>query len=252
MLIQLSELYFNSCPFITNESFSTYLLSHELIEIIDLRDCNVTYEILRLLTDYFPRLITLYIGQTEKKTDEKINLIDFFPMNNVDSKYFLKKPRLKYLSLEGIHNTMPNDTIEEIFYDSLIQSSEQLRCVDLSRNSSIQSLQYIYCFKQIQSLVLYDILPNVIESAIDSICSLKTLVLLDVSFNRRIQEAQNYSKPTIILAKLIKSLPKLLSLDISGTNLAGSFSFDQEEELAYIKKELSIDENEYVTKKIFF
>jgi hypothetical protein len=78
---------------------------------------------------------------------------------------------------------------------------------------------------------------------------LKTLVLLDLSLNRRIQESETYKKPTIILARLIRSLPKLLSLDISGTNLAGAFSFDQDEELAYIKKELSIDEQEYVYKK---
>jgi hypothetical protein len=39
-------------------------------------------------------------------------------------------------------------------------------------------------------------------------------------------------------------------LDISGTNLAGAFSFDQEEELAYIRKELSIEEKEYVRMKI--
>ncbi len=71
-----------------------------------------------------------------------------------------------------------------------------------------------------------------------------------MSFNRRTQDPQNYSKPTIILAKLIRSLPKLLSLDISGTNLAGAFSFDQEEELAYIRKELSIEEKEYVRMKI--
>jgi hypothetical protein len=48
-----------------------------------------------------------------------------------------------------------------------------------------------------------------------------------------------------MLAKLIRLLPKLLSLDISGTNLAGTLSFVEEEELAYIKKELSIDEKEY-------
>ena len=82
----------------------------------------------------------------------------------------------------------------------------------------------------------------------DSICSLKTLVSLDLSLNRRSQESASYSKPTITLAKLIRSLPKLLSLDISGTNLAGALSFVEEEELAYIKKELSIDENEYVVR----
>ncbi|CAF2307628.1 unnamed protein product [Rotaria sp. Silwood2] len=247
VIIQLSELYFRSCAFITNQSISKYLLSHELIETIDLRDCNITYEIFHLLTDYFPRLTTLYVGQTENKINGKINLIDFFPTNNVDIKCLLIKPKLKYLSLEGIHNTTPNDLIEEIFYHSLIQSSEQIRYVDLSRNSAIENLSYIDCFKQIHSLILYDILPNVIESSIDLICCLSTLVVLDLSFNRRIQESQNYSRPTITLAKLIRSLPKLLSLDISGTNLAGAFSFDQNEELNYIKKELSIDENENFT-----
>ncbi|CAF4438174.1 unnamed protein product [Rotaria socialis] len=247
VLIQLSELYLSCCPFITNQSMSKHLLSHELIEIIDLRDCNITYEIFQLITKYFPRLTTLYLGQTESKMDGKINLVDFFPPNSIDKECFLKKPKLKYLSLEGIHNTMRNDSVEEIFYHTLIQSSEQIRYVDLSRNSAIENLIYVDCFKQIHSLVLYDILPSVIESSIDSICCLKTLSLLDLSFNRRIQEPQNYSKPTITLAKLITSLPKLTSLDISGTNLAGSFSFDQDEELNYIKKELSIDENENFT-----
>jgi hypothetical protein len=127
-----------------------------------------------------------------------------------------------------------------------MQSSEQIRCLDLSRNSAIENLTYIDCFKQIHSLILFDILPDVIESAMDSICNLKTLILLDLSYNRRTQEPKNYSKPTITLAKLIRSLPKLLSLDISGTNLAGAFTFDENEELAYIKKELSIDDQEYV------
>lgn len=248
VLIQLSELYFRACPFITNKSISKHLLSHELIEIIDLRDCNITYEIFELLTKYFPRLTALYLGRTENKLEGKIT-DEFFPLNSIQKECFLRKPKLKYLTLEGIHNKVRNDSIEEVLYHSLIQSSEQVRFVDLSRNSAIESLMYIDCFKQIHSLVLYDILPSVIESSIDSICSLKTLILLDLSFNRRIQEPQNYSKPTLTLAKLIRSLPKLMSLDISGTNLAGTYSFDRDEELNYIRKELSIDDQEYSFKK---
>jgi len=248
VIIQLSELYFRSCSFITNQSISKHLLYHDLIEIIDLRDCNITYKIFQLITNYFPRLTTLYLGQTENKIERNRNINEFFSTNFIDSKYFLAKPKLKYLSLEGIHIIDHNDTIDEIFYKSLTQSSEQIRFLDLSRNSGIESISYIECFTQIHSLILYDILPTVIQSSIDSICSLKTLVLLDLSLNRRIQESETYKKPTILLATLIWSLPKLLSLDISGTNLAGSFSFDQDEELAYIRKELSIDDNEYIKK----
>ncbi len=244
-MIQLSELYFRSCSFITNQSISKHLLSHDLIEIIDLRDCNITYKIFQVLTNNFPRLITLYLGQTENKHDRNRNFNEFFPNNILDAKYFLAKPKLKYLSLEGI-STSRNDIIDDIFYKSLTQSSEQIRFLDLSRNSALDSITYIDCFKQIHSLILYDILPAIIESAIDAICSLKTLVLLDLSLNRRSQESASYSKPTMMLAKLIRSLPKLLSLDISGTNLAGALSFVEEEELTYIKKELSIDEKEYV------
>ncbi len=245
MVIQLSELYFRSCSFITNQSISKHLLSHDLIEIIDLRDCNITYKIFQVLTNNFPRLITLYLGQTENKHDRQRNFNEFFPNNILDAKYFLAKPKLKYLSLEGI-STSRNDIIDDIFYKSLTQSSEQIRFLDLSRNSALDNITYIDCFKQIHSLILYDILPAIIESAIDAICSLKTLVLLDLSLNRRSQESASYSKPTMMLAKLIRSLPKLLSLDISGTNLAGALSFVEEEELTYIKKELSIDEKEYV------
>jgi hypothetical protein len=246
VLIQLNELYFRSCSFITNQSLSKHLLLHELIEIIDLRDCNITYKIFSLLTEYFPRLTTLFIGFTENKSQLSLNFNEFFPQTTIDKKCFLSKPKLKYLTLEGIHNTMHNDLVEDILSISLVQSSKQIRFLDLSRNTFLGSLTYIDCFKQIYSLILYDITPEVIELSIDSICELKTLVLLDLSYNRRIQEPQNYSKPTLILAKLIRSLPKLLSLDISGTNLGGTFSFDQNEELAYLKKELSIDEQEYV------
>ncbi|UJR26229.1 hypothetical protein I4U23_007572 [Adineta vaga] len=247
LLVQLTELPFRSCPFITNQSISRYLLSHEFIEIIDLRDCHVTYKVIYFLTKYFPRLTTLYIGQTESPLDRHLTSCEFFSKNHLDPKYFLKKSTLKYLCLEGIYTSTRDDSIEEFFHTSLTQSSEHIRVLDLSRNSSLEQLIYIDCFKHIHSLILYDILPDTIESSIDSICSLKTLVLLDLSFNRRLQEPQNYSKPTIILAKLIRSLPKLLSLDISGTNLAGAFSFDRNEELAYIKKELNIDESENFT-----
>lgn len=245
VLIQLSELCFRSCSFITNQSLSKYLSCHDLIEIIDLRDCHVTYKILQIITNNFPRLTTLYVGQTESKPDRNSHSIEFFPKNSLDRKYYLAKPKLKILSMEGIDTTR-DEAIEDIFYKSLTQSSEQIRVLDLSRNSALDSIVYIDCFKHIHSLILYDICPTVIEAAMDSICTLNTLVLLDLSLNRRSQDSSNYSKPTIFLARLIRSLPKLLSLDISGTNLAGSFSFVEDEELAYIRKELSIAEEEYV------
>lgn len=248
VLIQLSELCFRSCSFISNQSISKYLSCYDLIEIIDLRDCcQVNYKILQLITNHFPRLTTLYVGQTESKLDRNSPSIDFFGKNSLDRKYFLAKPKLKFLSMEGI-GTIRDETIEDIFYKSLTQSSEQIRVLDLSRNSALESLGYIDCFKQIHSLILYDIYPTVIEAAMDSLCTLNTLVLLDLSLNRRAQDSSNYSKPTIVLAKLIRSLPKLLSLDISGTNLAGAYSFVEEEELAYIRKELSIRDEEYVFK----
>ncbi|CAF0977812.1 unnamed protein product [Adineta ricciae] len=247
VLIQLTTLPFRSCSFITNQSISHYLSSHEFIETIDLRDCRVNYKIFHLLTKYFPRLTTLYIGMTESPLDRQFTSYEFFPRNPPDLKCFLKISKLKYLSIEGIYRSAQHDSIEDFFHNSLTQSSEQLRVLDLSRNSSLKQLSYIDCFKHIRSLILYDILPDTIELSIDSICRLQTLVLLDLSFSRREQEPPNYSKPTIILAKLIRSLPKLLSLDISGTNLAGAFSFDRNEELAYIRKELNIDESETFT-----
>ena len=245
MLIQITELDFHSCPFIRDQSISTYLLAHEWIETIDVRDCNVTYKILPLLTKHFPRLTTLYLGQTEHKIEMNKNLVEFFPKQNFHSKPFLIKPKLKYLSLEGIYpfeHTV--DCIDEILINSLIQSSEQIRFLDLSRNIALDNLNYLECFKQIHSLVLYDIAPKVIEASIDTMCQLKTIVLLDLSFNRRTQDAPNYTTPTLTLAKLVRSLPRLLSLDISGTNLGGNLSFDQEEELVYFRKVLSIDEHE--------
>lgn len=220
-----------------------HLIYHDLIEVIDLRNCAINYKIFQYLTQHFPRLTTLHLGQTENKLSPNPTVNEFFPTRTIDKNYFLKKSTLKILSIEGVCTT-PNDTIEDIFYQSLTQSSEHLRLLDLSRNMTLESLSYIDCFKQIYSLILYDISPIIIESALDCLCQLKTLVVLDLSLNRRNQETLVYSKPTITLAQIIRALPKLLSLDISGTNLAGSFSFVEEEELAYIRKELSINDDE--------
>ena len=216
-----------------------------MITTIDLRDCNVTYKILPLLTKHFPRLTTLHLGQTENRLDRNVELPDFFPRNYIHSKYFLIKPKLRTFTFEGIYQTArEDDSIREIIYQSLVQSSEQMRCLDLSRNSALDSLFHIECFQQMQTLVLYDILPKVIEASLDALCSLKTLVLLDLSYNRRTQDAPSYANPTLTLAKLTRSMPKLLSLDISGTNLGGNFSFNQNEELTFLRKVLSIDEQE--------
>lgn len=253
VLIQITDVDFHSCSFIRDQSISTYLLAHELIETMDLRDCNVTFKILPLLTKHFPRLTTLHLGQTEHKIEMNKNLVEFFPKQNFHSKPYLIKPKLRFLSLEGIYPFEQTvDSVDEVLINSLIQSSEQLRFLDLSRNVALDNLNYIDCFKQVHSLILYDIAPKVIEASIEAISQLKTLVLLDLSYNRRTQDAPNYTTPTLTLAKLVRSLSRLLSLDISGTNLGGNVSFDQDEELVYFRKVLSIDEHESVERRNLF
>lgn len=245
VLIQLTELPFYSCPFIKDKSIIDYLLLHDLIETIDLRDCAVTYLIFPYLSKHFRRLTTLYIGQTEHKVEINKTLIDFFPSTSIESDYYLKKPKLKYLCLENIYSSERSvEQIDNLLHTSIFQCSEELRVLDLSRNSAIDNLSYISCLKQIHSLTLYDIQPRVIEESIDAISQLKTLVKLDISYNRRTQDAPNYTTPTLTLAKIVYSLPKLLSLDISGTNLGGTSSFDRDEELAYYHKALNIDHHE--------
>ena len=243
----MTEVDFRSCAFINDHSISKHLLSHALIETIDLRDCNVTHHVLNLLTKCFPRLSNLYLGRTESKLEPHESLQEFFPQHNCHPNYFLRKSNLKLLSLEAILRVSDrNESAVAIFIQSLIHSSNQIRQLDLSRNVAIDNLSFIDCFKTIHSLILYDIQPKAVETSIDAICSLKTLVLLDLSYNRRNQDAPNYSNPTLTLAKLARNLPKLLSLDISGTNLAGSYSFDRDEEILYYKKTFFIDDDEFV------
>lgn len=146
--------------------------------------------------------------------------------------------------IEGVVTSEENSLIGEIFRNSLIQSSQSIRHLDLSRNTFLNSLQYLTCFKGINSLILYDVQPRIIESAIEAICEMKNITLLDLSYNRRLQEASSYLRPTLTLAKLAYSLPKLVSLDLSGTNLDGSYPFDSEEEITFYKKNLQIDPNE--------
>ena len=42
-----------------------HLIYHDLIEVIDLRNCAINYKIFQYLTQHFPRLTTLHLGQTE-------------------------------------------------------------------------------------------------------------------------------------------------------------------------------------------
>ncbi|XP_014669859.1 PREDICTED: protein zer-1 homolog [Priapulus caudatus] len=96
----------------------------------------------------------------------------------------------------------------------------QLVYLELAQCSNLGDLSYTLHLQSLRFLVLpmHDAreLPNIV----DSICQLKALRHLDISQSEE-QVTMNFQKADALLKRIVDSLPKLVSLDISCTELAG-------------------------------
>ncbi|OTF70166.1 hypothetical protein BLA29_005594 [Euroglyphus maynei] len=95
---------------------------------------------------------------------------------------------------------------------------DRITHLDLSQCKSIGEGRSLAQMTNLETLILYNV--KEIYRAIDSICSIKSLKVLDIS-NSGEHTTRTIRDPTMQLRNLISSLPKLVSLDLSGTNLAG-------------------------------
>jgi len=123
------------------------------------------------------------------------------------------------------------------FFDHLLRPLGQLTHLDLSSAFHAQGMhgfQWLLNVPRLVSLTLHNV-KNV-EESLESLVQLKDLRHLDIS---QCNEAQGVLEPRLVepsqfLERLVIALTKLVSLDISGTNLAGS-SADCSEALCDIR-----------------
>ncbi|CAF0865053.1 unnamed protein product, partial [Didymodactylos carnosus] len=233
-------LNFQYCIFITNNSIKQ-LISQQLVDTIDLRNCLITVKIFKILSDYFPRLKCLRLGVID--TGCVSSSVSMFVHNECE--HYLKKPTLRSFTFEGFEqNHQQHTIIQRIFNKTLEFCSQQLQYLDLSRSTCIQELtSFIYVKSSLSTLILYDISPVLIELYSNIICELKTLSTLDLSRSKISVNSptDNYKNSTLFLAKLVYSLEQLKSLDISGTNLGGEHTIrSNEDEREYLCEKLNI------------
>ncbi|GIY11157.1 protein zer-1 homolog [Caerostris darwini] len=132
----------------------------------------------------------------------------------------IEPERLAYLELPYLRKLVVHDLAkadQSSCFMSLLKSAPYLNYLDLTKCDFRNELSNILISRQLGSLILCDV-PN-IRALIPAICEIKTLRHLDIS--NTADQVIMYDNPNALLKCIVNSLENLVSLDISGTNLAG-------------------------------
>ncbi|XP_044731573.1 protein zer-1 homolog [Chrysoperla carnea] len=199
---------------ITDESLSILLQRHELIEL-DLGNCPyITDDALNLIYSYGRSLKSLALRKDcpiVSMYDHMIDLMQGLACNLT---------QLRRFTLHSLRITLQPEK-PNIFDKLLSKLTANLTYLDLSECSGLGEMQFLDKFTNLQSLVLYNV-PR-LQDAFSNICKVKTLTHLDISQSLSSRHNNGvYENENKVLATIVESLPQLKSLDISGTNLAGS------------------------------
>lgn len=185
------------------------LLRHKLVELDIAHSPDLTSSTIRHINEYGSSLYSLSIGENTNIFPSK----EFGKLkaNEFDRNYILIVPMLKRLALRGVKQLSPD------FYNVFFYNLVNLTHLDLSNCSDLGNFEYSNRLVNLSSLILYNV--NYIKEMVPAICNLKNLRHLDISQSK--DDYGQYEKATQMLKTIVESLPKLTSLDISGTNLAG-------------------------------
>ena len=127
--------------------------------------------------------------------------------------YVFDIPKLRRLAIDRV--VMPMES-----YHLLLRGLNKLTHLDLPNATDIQNFNFLSAVPALVSLCFYNTRITVnCRSFIDEVVQLKKLRHLDISHSNR--KYGCYEKPNEFLSELVRGLPELVSLDISGTNLAG-------------------------------
>lgn len=207
---------------ITDEGLAI-VLPHNLVEL-EVSGCDkITEETLKLINLNGAELLSLNIGTSVhifpetvledgtillKQAPAEPHLIQCAPHGSI-----LCTPLLRKLSIKELYMPM-----EQCYFQMMLKPLTHLTVLDLSGCYYVGTLDYLIPMKHLVSLTLYNV-PRLHE-AVPSICQFKMLRHLDVSQHN--EKHGLYRNPNQVLGQIVDSLPHLASLDISGTNLAGT------------------------------
>lgn len=215
---RLRRVKIRNCEDLDDKSLKI-LLEHMLVEL-ELTNCSgLSSNSLKYISAYGSRLQNLVIGDNTNVFPEYLSEIymsrspqESVAMNEfVKREYIIMTPFLRRLTIRKLEDCNSE------FFNLLLKPMENLTHLDLSNCGDLADLCYTLHLTNLTSLILYNV--ERIELMIPSICKLKTLKHLDISQSK--EGSGNYKYENQLLALIVESLPKLVSLDISGTNLAG-------------------------------
>ncbi|XP_022908305.1 protein zer-1 homolog isoform X2 [Onthophagus taurus] len=191
------------------------LLSHNLTSLEVSDAPYLTFESLGHIAKYGENLTSLTIGENTNVFSNELYayFINKQRREVCVSEYLILPLRLKRLSIRT------SVALPPLIFIFMLKTLTQLTHLDLSNCSDLSDFTYARELINLRSLILYNV--NTIELMIPIICQLKNLQHLDIS-QSRIENGRWEKNGTKILQTIVESLPKLTSLDISGTNLAGT------------------------------
>ncbi|KAF6200926.1 hypothetical protein GE061_005373, partial [Apolygus lucorum] len=201
---------------ISDDGFKT-VLSHRLVEL-DIAKCQqISDQSLTTLNLYGDRLVSLVVGAGVQLLPDSLSFSvpwpDPSPMSFEERGYILKAPNLRKLAIRNLYIHR-----DRRYFPLLLESLPNLQELDLSGCSDVENLEYITKLKHLTHLTLHNVFK--IQDCLVNICKVKTLRHLDISQSS--DKMGQYNKENMTLAYIVESLPNLESLDISGTNLAGT------------------------------
>ncbi|XP_053624950.1 protein zer-1 homolog [Plodia interpunctella] len=188
---------------ITDEGL-LYFMSHKPYEV-DLVQCEyLSTASLDIINSNSENLVSLKFGPSTSVIPQDESLFR-------QRGYVINAPNLRRLTIQRRGAA--------IFPLLLLKPLTHLTHLDLSECASAASIWALTELKNLKSLVLHSVHWSK-AIVIDWISSLSSLRHLDISQSN--DRHGKYFYPNDVLSKLVTSLPLLESLDISGTNLAGS------------------------------
>ncbi|CAL7944872.1 unnamed protein product [Xylocopa violacea] len=182
------------------------LTNHKLVKL-ELTDCpNITAQSIDYINANSENLHTLVFRGNSM-------IIPLTLTEYQTQGYVFKTPNLRTLALECVRICAPE-------YNILLSRLTNLTHLDLSNSFGVGTFDFFHLVPNLVSLVLYNV--NITSQApafVSNICHLKNLRHLDIS---QIKPQDGvFTNPDAILSDIVNGLPQLISLDISGTNLAG-------------------------------
>ena len=213
------------------------LAGHNLKKVV-LNNCsNLTTRSLESINDYSDNLLSLQVDNTDNlfpdylsdiSGDEEYDEDDF---NSIQEsiyekrRYILKAPRLKHLSLKDLNIVNGRN-----YFNILCKALPNISHLDLSgcclhQSNGLQRLQFLLNCPSLVSLILFNV--KEVKNSLNTLCKLEKLEHLDISQMDKFSggfDDEEFEQPTRYLDTLVSSLPRLRSLDISGTNLAADYS----------------------------